>query len=171
MIKAYTLFLVPDSPIIKVLAAGAKVEEKYELVTPQTEHVAKFCPEGLAVAYYVAPPPADNPSAFFSVRYPDHQLTEPNMEYQELVVQHTTGVALSFKADDAVEKCRQLASVAEQSEVVLGFKIRILVNNEDLFAGNILTKPGALAAKVAPKGRGPIRISDVHKNIKKARNE
>ena len=89
------------------------------------------------------------------------------MQYEELLVTSSTGVNLAF--DNSTKfKCAQMAAAAEDTDTVLGFRIRVLVNCDILKRGDLLTRPGHVAAKKAAKASGPITPGQVVKKIKLA---
>ena len=133
------MFLVPETSNIKLLKEGTLPERLWvEAVTYGTD-MANFH-EGFACRLFLCPPPLDAPSAYFAVKVPENPLDEPNMMYEDILVTSTTGVTLAFKLENK-NACYKMAAVAEAQDVVVRFKIRVLVNREELRRGDLLTRP------------------------------
>ena len=156
-IPAWTMFLVPDTSEVKVLTQ-AEVDKgvnkpEWEEARPDKDPM-KVLKEDMTCRYFLVPPVADTPSAFFAVGLPDDASEEPNMEFQDVVLTSSTGVTLAF-APDCLMKCRNMQAVAEEKDVALGFKLRVLVNCEPLRNGQLLTKPRRKAQKGDKRGPVP----------------
>ena len=95
---------------------------------------------GFSARYFLAPPPAESPSAYFAVNVPENPLDTPNMMYEDIVVTSSTGVTLAFKEENKTN-CAKMAAAATREDAVVRFKMRVLVNQAVLQRGDLLTRP------------------------------
>ena len=108
----------------------------------------------------------DSQSAFFAVRFNDDATIPPNMVYEEIMVTATTGVTLAFGTDTKL-LCAKMAEAAEETDAVMGFRIRVLVNNVDLKRGDLLTRPARAEPRRERAAPDAIRPGNLLKKLKK----
>ena len=118
------------------------------------EDLDKFHP-GFRCRFFLVPPPAESPSAFFLIKPPEDKTDDPNMMYEDIIVTSTTGVTLAFQPQNK-SNCQKMAAAAEALDVVMRFKIRVLVNDEPLKRGDILTCPERDKMQCAEKPAKPL---------------
>ena len=112
---------------------------------------------GFPARYFLAPPPAESPSAYFAVNVPENPLGEPNMMYEDIMVTSSTGVTLALQEENK-SNCAKMVVAAERGDSVVRFKIRILVNKALPDRGDLLTRPkrsyeGCAAKAIQPPHR------------------
>ena len=119
----------------------------------------------------MVPPPPDSPSAYFAIKVPGNPLDEPNMMFEDIVVTSTTGVTLRFNIHNK-NNCHKMAAAAEADDIVMRFKIRVLVNQEALNRGDLLTRPvkdEIECAEKKPKTRARIKPGQLLQKEAKSR--
>ena len=133
------MFLVPETSNIIVAHDGTLPDKNWVEAVPYKEDMEDFHP-GFRCRFFLVPPPPESPSAYFAIKEPENPLDAPNMMFEDIVVTSTTGVTLRFNIHNK-NNCHKMAAAAEAEDIVMRFKIRVLVNQEALNRGDILTRP------------------------------
>ena len=93
------MFLVPETSDIRVLKEGALPERTWVEAVPYDTDLETFH-AGFNGRFFLAPPPADSPSAYFAANVPGNPMDEANMMYEDILVTSTTGVTLALKVEN-----------------------------------------------------------------------
>ena len=170
LIPAWSLMLAPDSKEIKIETDSSKIRPEWAEAVPLKDYADAF--HGAAVAwprFFLMPPNMkENPSAFFAVQSPVTLKDEPNMVFVELKVQSASGVTIHTDKSNTemVENMSRLAAVVENSDTMMGFTIKVLVNCVALKKGDLLTKAAVEKTKRALDAAKPVTTQQVLKRMR-----
>ena len=170
LIPAWSLMLAPDSKEIKIETDSSKIRPEWAEAVPLKDYADSF--HGAAVEwprFFLMPPNMlENPSAFFAVQPPETHADEPNMVFVELNVQSASGVTIHTDKTnkEMVENMSNLAAVVENSDTMMGFTIKVLVNCVALKKGDLLTKAAVEKTKRALDAAKPVTTQQVLKRMR-----
>jgi hypothetical protein len=110
----------------------------------------------------------ENPSAYFAVKPPEAHTDQPNMVFVELNVQSASGVTIQTDKSnkEMVENMSKLAAVVENSDTMMGFTIKVLVNCVALHKGDLLTKAAVEKTKRPLEAAKPVTTQTVFKRMR-----
>ena len=172
MIPAWSLMLAPDSKEIKIETDASKIKADWAEAVPLKEYADSF--HGAAVQwprFFLMPPNMlENPSAYFAVKPPEAHSDQPNMVFVELNVQSASGVTIHTDKSnkEMVENMSTLAAVVENSDTMMGFTIKVLVNCVALKKGDLLTKAAIEKPKRALEAVKPVTTQQVLKRMRQS---
>jgi hypothetical protein len=170
LIPAWSLMLAPDSKEIKIETDASKIKADWAEAVPLKEYADSF--HGAAVQwprFFLMPPNmSENPSAFFAVQPPETHKDQPNMVFVELKVQSASGVTIHTDKSnkEMVENMSTLAAVVENSDTMMGFTIKVLVNCVALHKGDLLTKAAVEKTKRPLEAAKPVTTKTVFKRMR-----
>ena len=99
---------------------------------------------------------------------PETPTDHPNMVFVDLKVQSASGVTIHTDKSnkEMVENMSNLAAVVENSDTMMGFTIKVLVNCVALKKGDLLTKAAVEKPKRALEAAKPVTTQEVLKRMR-----
>ena len=170
LIPAWSLMLAPDSKEIKIETDSSKIRAEWAEAVPLKDYADSF--HGAAVQwprFFLMPPNMlENPSAFFAVQPPETHKDQPNMVFVELKVQSASGITIHTDKSnrEMVENMSKLVAVVENSDTMMGFTIKVLVNCVALKKGDLLTKAAVEKTKRTLDAAKPVTTQQVLKRMR-----
>ena len=169
LIPAWTLMLAPDSNEIKIETDASKIHPGWAETVPLKNYADAFHEAAVDCRFFLmAPNMLENPSAYFAVKPPEAHSDQPNMVFVELNIQSASGVTIQTDKSnkEMVENMSKLAAVVENSDTMMGFTIKVLVNCVALKKGDLLTKAAVEKPKRPLEAAKPVTTQQVLKRMR-----
>ena len=90
------------------------------------------------------------------------------MQEEDLLITPSTGLAFEFKSGGDQMKASDLTSAASKIEATMQFRIKVLINCEPLYKGDLLTRAVVKTAKKPAREAPAILPSQLIKRMKAA---